>query len=200
MYDRYIIFDTETTGIIKNLHAHPSCSQAYPHIVQLAWRLYYKNKCYDRNRVIRPDGFDIPEESVKFHGIRTETARAIGVPIEKVLQEFYEDVKKVDVLVAHNAEFDSRIIASECYRKGIPDFLRRKSIICTMKSTTSMCKLPGMYGFKYPRLEELYIYLFKKKPKGKLHDASVDVDITDRCWTKIKNNRRKWVFSYNVKC
>jgi len=195
---KYLVFDTETTNVIKNMHAHPSCGPAYPHIVQLAWKIQDESGWMVRNHIVKPDGFVIPDESVEFHGITQEIAESMGSPMKEILEEFRKDVESVDYLVAHNAEFDARMVASECYRYGIPDFLLGKTMYCTMKSTTQICKLPGQYGYKYPQLKELYFHLFRKQPTGKLHDASVDIEVTDKCWRKLQRRHPdlSWVLSY----
>ena len=40
-------------------------------------------------------------------------------------------------------------------------------------------------GNKYPRLSELYTFLYKKEPDLKLHEASNDVEILRKCCFKL---------------
>ena len=37
---RFIVFDTETTGLPKFRKAHPSKSELYPYICQMSWLVY----------------------------------------------------------------------------------------------------------------------------------------------------------------
>jgi hypothetical protein len=63
-----------------------------------------------------------------------------------------------------------------------------------MKTTTDMCQLPGKYGYKYPKLGELYYHLFRKKPSEKLHNALEDVKVTKKCFEKLMTRHKdlKW--------
>lgn len=72
-----LFFDTETTGIIPKGVNDP-CRQtaAYPHVVQLSWKIGDKEGDF----IIRPEGFTIPDEAAKVHGITTEKALAEGIP------------------------------------------------------------------------------------------------------------------------
>ena len=54
-----------------------------------------------------------------------------------------------------------------------------------MKSAVDYCKLPGNYGFKWPKLEELYNICFQEKLEN-AHDAMVDVRATFRCFDKLE--------------
>ena len=69
----YLIFDTETTGLPKKWNAPISDSENWPRCVQLAWQLHDNNGKLISNQssIIKPDGFDIPFESEKVHGIST---------------------------------------------------------------------------------------------------------------------------------
>jgi DNA polymerase III epsilon subunit-like protein len=178
-----LVFDVETTGLPKSRYLTPKNVDDWPHIVQIAWILNDEEKMF----YVKPDNYIIPEESTKIHGITTDFADKNGLPIKQVLDIFEQDCNQADILVAHNADFDKNVILASCYRnKRNSLFLLDKKIYCTMKSNVEVCKLPGKYGYKYPRLEELYYFLFKKKPT-KLHDALVDCRITKLCHERQKN-------------
>lgn len=55
-------------------------------------------------------------------------------------------------------------------------------MICTMKSTTKLLNIPGPYGPKFPRLQELYAYLFSVQ-----HNAFHDLRATARCYFELIN-------------
>jgi hypothetical protein len=69
------------------------------------------------------------------------------------------------------------MIAAECLRYNIP-FSLKKPTICTMKSTTQMCKLPKM---KWPNLNELHCKLFNETVPY-LHNSIIDVIVCLRCY------------------
>ena len=54
-----------------------------------------------------------------------------------------------------------------------------------MKLATDYCKIPGMYGYKWPSLSELHIKLFNEDFE-EAHDASADISATARCFWKMK--------------
>jgi len=185
---KYIVFDVETTGLPKNYNASPKLFNLWPHIVQFSWILCEENKTIEKSFIIKPNNYFIPKESTKIHNITNEYAISNGTSLEIVLQLFKEDCCKVDYIVAHNASFDINVIMASCYRiKNDIDFLKDKKTICTMKSTTNLCKLPGKYGYKYPKLEELFIFLFKEKPNIKLHNSLEDSRVTLKCYKELIN-------------
>jgi len=191
---KYIVFDVETTGLPKNYNIQPKLFKLWPHIVQFSWIVYDENKQHEKSFIIKPNNYEIPEKSVKIHNITNKDAIEKGTSLKTVLVEFMNDCNNVDYLVAHNASFDISVILAACYRtKNNVTFLLNKKVICTMKSTTSICKLPGKYGYKYPKLEELYIYLFKDKPTVTLHNALEDAKITLKCYQELLRRQIKIV-------
>ena len=72
----YLIFDTETTGLPQNYSAPISDLDNWPRVVQLAWQLHDQagNYLSGGNYIIKPDGFTIPFNAEKVHGISTQRA------------------------------------------------------------------------------------------------------------------------------
>ena len=70
----YLIFDTETTGLPRDFKAAHTDTNNWPRVVQLAWQLHdlEGNLVENKEFLIKPDGFVIPYESQKVHGISTE--------------------------------------------------------------------------------------------------------------------------------
>ena len=60
-----------------------------------------------------------------------------------------------------------------------------KPTVCTMKSSTDFCKLPGKYGYKWPTLQELYKILFGEG-FGNAHNSLSDIQATKKCYFKLK--------------
>ena len=86
----YLFFDTETTGLPRNYKAPVTDLNNWPRLVQLAWLFYDEsgNKIAGNDIIIKPEGFTIPVESSRIHGISTERAMREGVSLTEVLQEF----------------------------------------------------------------------------------------------------------------
>lgn len=178
-----LVFDTETSGKcdFKLPPSHPS----QPRIVQLGAQLIDEDWKIrgELNLIIRPDGWTIPDEVVKIHGITTEIAMRYGVSIAMALAAFdrLSEAQDEPVYVAHNLDFDSLLIAVEKYRLGASgdgSLIRRRiqsSGFCTMHAMTSICRLQGNYGgFKWPQLQEAHQHCFGSGFDG-AHDAMADV-------------------------
>ncbi len=70
-------------------------------------------------------------------------------------------------------------------RKRVQSDFNRKKKLCTMKSSTDYCRLPGPYGYKWPKLSELHIKLFGENFE-EAHDASVDINATEKCFWEMR--------------
>ena len=183
---KYLFFDTETTGIPADYNASSSDFENWPRLVQLSW-IITDNKgvvISKHTHIIYPDGFIIPEDVSNLHAITTIRAKEQGESIIKVLDLFTSDVNQVNYLVGHNISFDKKIVGAELVRIGRFDIMDSKPSYCTMKLSTDYCQILGLYGYKYPQLQELYKKLFGSNPDG-VHDASVDVDITMKCFWEM---------------
>ncbi len=188
----YLIFDTETTGLPKNYQAPITDSDNWPRCVQIAWQLHdqWGNLSEYRDFIIYPEGFNIPFESEKVHGISTFLAQKQGVDLKSVLEEFNIAIGKSKFVVGQNVDFDLKIIGSEFYRIGLQSELMHKPTLDTCTETTALlCKLPGGKGgkFKLPTLTELHQHLFQS-PFEEAHNATADVEATARCFLELIRN------------
>jgi DNA polymerase III subunit epsilon len=186
----FLFFDTETTGLPRNWRAPISDSDNWPRLVQLAWSWYDKegNFWESYNYIIKPEGFVIPDEVAKIHRITQERALNEGISLEEALEIFSRDVKKADLIVGHNIDFDDKIVSAELYRKQKPLILDTVNKACTMKLSVDVCKIPSPRGgYKWPNLAELHQFLFQTGFED-AHDAMVDVEACARCFFALKNN------------
>lgn len=173
----YLVFDTETTGMYNFKAPHTDSSQ--PHIVQLAACLVDKgaNVRGSMNMIVRPPIL-IPEGASNIHGITDDIAGRYGLPLTEALNTFWMLQEKAETLVAHNVNFDRRVLRSAFHRAGLNNFLasfEKCDTFCTMEATTPVLKLPGYRGrFKWPKLAEAYRYFFDEELEG-AHDAMIDV-------------------------
>ena len=183
----YIFFDTETTGLPINWKAPVQDVNNWPRMVQIAWLLYDANgnRIDEKDFIIKPEGFSIPDDAMQVHGISTERAMDEGQDLDFVLKLFAEQIETASTLVAHNMSFDEKIVGAEFIRKSIPNKLFQTNRICTMKESTGYCQIPGYYGYKWPKLSELHIELFGEDFE-EAHDAAVDINATAKCFWKMK--------------
>lgn len=186
-----MFFDTETTGVPKDYKAPPTVVDNWPRIVQLSWVLQNEegNTMSEGNFIIKPDGFEIPEEAANVHKITTEKALAVGLPLEKVMRHFTTVLQLADVVVGHNIHFDASVAGAEFYRLWGRVYLDEWKLVDTMKPLTEFCAIPNKWnnGYKWPTLQELHMKLFECEFDG-AHDASADVKATARCFWELKKN------------
>jgi DNA polymerase-3 subunit alpha len=185
----YLIFDTETTGLPKRWKAPITDTDNWPRAVQIAWQLHdAMGNCIEhQDYLIQPDGFNIPYDAEKIHGISTELAQEQGLPLKEVLEKFNIALSKSKFVVGQNVAFDLNIMGCELYRENVESPLLQLPILdtCT-EHTAALCKLPGgRYGkFKLPTLTELHEYLFGKA-FNEAHNATADVEATTRCFLEL---------------
>lgn len=186
----YLFFDTETTGIPRSHNAPASDLKNWPRLVQIAWLASEGNgnEVFSDEYIVKPIDFVIPTEAAKIHGITTKYAQRYGVALPTVLKAAEAAIQKATMLVAHNMQFDEKILGAEFLRSGFPNIIENKQRPCTMQAATDYCRLPGRYGYKWPTLQELHMKLFNEAFEG-AHRALVDVRACARCYFELK--RRK---------
>ncbi|MFK7748223.1 MAG: DNA polymerase III subunit alpha [Kordia sp.] len=185
----YLIFDTETTGLPKRWDAPISDTDNWPRCIQIAWQLHDElgNLIEHQDYLVQPEGFNIPYDAEKIHGISTELAAEQGISLQEVLEKFNIALSKTKFIVGQNVGFDVNIMGSEFYRGNVANKLQELPVLdtCT-EATASLCQLPGgRFGkFKLPTLTELHQYLFGVG-FGEAHNATADVEATTRCFLEL---------------
>lgn len=185
----YIIFDTETTGLPRNWNAPITDTSNWPRVVQIAWQVHDDMGRLVENMdfLIRPDGFDIPFDAERIHGISTELAQQFGDPLEDVLMLFNKALDKADFVVGQNVGFDINVLGCEFVRLDLSSKMAEMPVLDTCTEVTAeLCKLPGGRGgrFKLPTLTELHQFLFHV-PFSEAHNATADVEATTRCFLEL---------------
>lgn len=183
----YFVFDCETTGLPVRRGLSVRDVEGWPRLVQLAWAVYdaWGKPQAAGCRIVRPAGFLIPPDSTRIHGISHERALEIGETAADVLESFARDLDApYDAVIAHNLEYDRGVVGAELIRAGLASRLFERPGVCTMRTTTDLLRLPGPYGFKWPRLDELHAFLFGAGYDG-AHDASRDVEACARCFFEL---------------
>ena len=199
---KVLIFDSETTGL--PLWDKPSEDPGQPHLCQFTAAAFddQTREEYDYvDMLIKPDGWVIPPELTKIHGISHERALAEGEPEINAARQFYRMAKAADRVSGYNIEFDLRIMRIAMKRAGIsePDLDVFSAMIKekkhdVMRLCTPICKLPptpkmmatGRKSFKNPTLAEAVKgVLGEEMPDA--HDARADVMATQRLyWHLVK--------------
>ena len=185
----YLIFDTETTGLPKRWDAPISDTNNWPRCVQIAWQLHDEmGKIIEhQDFLVKPEGYNIPYDAERVHGISTELALEEGVELATVLENFNIALSKTKFIVGQNLSFDINIMGCEFHRMGIESSMSAIPVLDTCTEVTaSLLQLPGGRGGKYklPTLTELHSYLFQT-PFAEAHNATADVEATSRCFFEL---------------
>ena len=146
----YLVFDTETTGLPRSWNAPKSDLANWPRIVQIAWATFDEQQrpMATRSFLVRPDGFTIPDEATRVHGISTARASKEGVALSEALAAFSQALVATKVVVAHNLEYDETVVGAEFARAQLAEPFGKRRRICTMKESTDLCAIPAAKGFK----------------------------------------------------
>lgn len=199
-----LFYDTETTGL--PLFKEPSEHPDQPHIVQLGAclvDLLSRKVLASLDVIVRPDGWTIPEEAAKVHGITTEKALDVGIP-ERMALEMFLELWRGRTRIAHNEQFDARIIRIGLKRHIDPldpdlsvpvsdDWKNCKAAECTATLSTPVLKLPptekmravSRFHHKTPNLGEAYRHFTGRELEG-AHSAIVDVQACMDVWFGIQ--------------
>jgi len=194
---KFLVFDTETTGLPKGRDPNPEDTHLFPHIVQLSWLVFNSgtNKIDAmQDKIIRlPNNVRIPQKATEIHGITQERMIEDGLPIESVLNTFMRDVSSCTYLIGHNINFDKSMIEVECIRNKCRRLsYYRKISFCTMIQGQNVCCIKKKYAcarkakidYKYPKLIELHKHLFNTTPSN-LHNSLIDVLVCFRCFYSL---------------
>jgi len=143
--------------------------------------------------MVRSEGLPMSPEAEATHGISVSTADTYGIMPAEALGMFINLAKKSTRIIAHSLAFDMRLLkimaTRICDEAKDNIYYMDENIpkVCTMISTTKLCNLPypsGKKGCKWPKLEELYYFLFGRELQG-AHDALVDVNATRECYFEL---------------
>lgn len=184
---RALFYDTETSGL--PLWSEPSEDPRQPHIVQLAALLVDLDSwatLASLDLTIQPDGWLIPDDVVKIHGITNEHALAVGIGEPLALSLLVELWRRADVRIGHNESFDARMVRIGMHRFEKFDVWRdpwKAGIAeCTQLLATPILKLPPTdkmrrAGFggkpKSANLREAYLHFMGRELVG-AHSALSD--------------------------
>lgn len=177
-----IVFDTETTGLFQKGHI--------PRLVQLAWQAYDSQGTllYAKDVLVKPDGFEIPFNATKIHGISTEQATEFGKPLAEVLTEFRTDLEAAQIPVGHNLSYDRDVLKPEFDKTFSSEetnpFDEFWYVDTMTPQSAEVTGIETAKGFKLPKLSELYSALFNEG-FDLAHNAAADVAATSRCFFQL---------------
>lgn len=190
----YIIFDTETTGLIpkdsSNNYYHYTNTSKYNNarMIQISYEILDTTLNVIATRSFYINEVDTVSNS-QFHNITKELLEKEGISMTRFCDIFTEDLNICSRIIAHNLQFDYFILMSELYRFGFTDIINKINLlklICSMKKTRHFV----CHNKKYPKLLELYNYAnnsnLKELPNA--HNSMFDVMYLRIALVKLKSN------------
>jgi DNA polymerase III epsilon subunit-like protein len=191
----YIVYDTE----------NPKKSKIFNKYIDIPEEIQISSKSSEITHIFKSEQ-DIIQKGIKDENtgelITPETQGLFilnrikeRISIFEAIEEFMEDVKNCHYIVAHNVDFDKKMILAELKRLNkdseFYNILTMDNFVCTMMRTINVCKIQvtskmGKKYFKFPKLKEAYEKLFGYEPTSQtLHNAIVDVVVCLRIFCKL---------------
>lgn len=180
---KYIIFDTETTGLKPG------------QIGQLSYAIVDTDKKKATGKNFYFEVYQMDEKAQEVHGLSIEKLKELsgGKTFMDNSEEIFEDFAG-KIWVGHNIQFDIKFLDKELERCQM--YYELRDSFCTMRHFTDVMRIPSTRGFKFPRLEELVNFLgitpkeietFANTIFGGFsgyHDARYDVAATTLCFLR----------------
>ena len=174
------VYDTETSGLPKREKGKPydyENSEQFDtaRLISISWLLLNeKNEIVEKKTYfIKPDNFEVSQESINIHGLSYEFLIENGVEIHEMFSHLNGIFESYNItqIIAHNVDFDINILKSELYRYDYNITLgqfRAIPLYCTMKEAQKkMCVR------KWPKLSEAYTHFYGDNITN-AHDAEFD--------------------------
>jgi DNA polymerase III epsilon subunit family exonuclease len=136
----YVVFDTETTGLEPRVDK----------IIEISAIKFIDNKEVDRFSMLVNPNKKIGQFITELTGIRQEDLDTQPT-IEDVIPKFFEFIEDY-TLIAHNAEYDIEMLASECYRSNIK--LCDNKVIDTLELAKKIIPRNSIDNYKLKTLKE----------------------------------------------
>lgn len=182
---KYLFLYTETTGQPKDLNFSPMAVDNWPRLVGVAYILCDGREIVEKKySIIKPNGFIIPQESTRIHGITTSEALIKGGALSEILDNIRSMIDECDYIVGHNVIFDINVLNAEFYRYNESMPVSLKPQYCTMILSKDVCGLPND---KNPTLEELYSIL-KGESIPNTHNAMIYAQASMECFWILKDS------------
>ena len=185
---KYLVIDTETSGLFD--FSKPADAEGQPRMASCALIYLDEELAIESSNyfLIAPEGWELnPEsEAAKVNGLTMERLLADGVPVKHVLDIYSNDIAEGRVIVAFNAQYDTKVMRAELRSAGMPDLFAETPNICVMRGLVDICKIPKAKGggYKLPKLTEAYLKLFGREFDG-AHNALNDANACAALFRKM---------------
>lgn len=178
------IFDTETSCM--PVWKERSGGESQPHIVQLA-ALRVDEETHEVKQtlsvIVKPEGWNIDDETIEIHGITKEYAMDVGVPEKLALEMFLAFHDGCSKRIAYNTTFDNRIIriATKRYSsEAVIDEWKEGGYECAMILARKVMSEQTNEKLKNQKLEVAYKHFTGRELVGAhnaLNDTNACMDV-----------------------
>lgn len=171
---KYLVIDTETSGLFD--FTKPADADGQPRMASLAMIFLDAGLIItsEVHMFVKPVGWEMAAEA----------GAVVGIAVAEVLNQYVQAVDDGRIVVAFNAQFDTKVLRGELRRAQIDDRFEKTPTICTMRASTDVVKVPRKTGrgWKFPKLGEAcaHFKIVNADAHSALHDARACVEIL-RC-------------------
>lgn len=194
-----LFYDTETNKLVNN--DLPYDHESQPVALQIGAMLYnteLERPLHKVSMLINWPAIEVDEGAARVHGLTPEILKH-GVSHDEAMRYLHNVAYYADSCIGFNVGFDRTVVCSSMGKatglmgtagaKGAAALLHDKPHYDIMKPLTNVCKIPGRYGYKWPKLTEAYRLLVNPRGFEGAHDAMADIQATFELWQWcIKNN------------
>ncbi len=181
---KYIIFDTETSGLFN--FKLPADEPTQPRLAQLG-AIMIDDVTAEPQRVgmyIRPDGWEMHPDATAANGLKTEFLAANGRPVVDALDFYSAAIRAGYVAVAYNAQFDCKMMRAEFRRAGRDDLFTITKNICLMRGASKLgIQKAGNSNRGWPKLSDCCAHFGIVQTKA--HDAMGDAEDAYQVFLKM---------------
>lgn len=153
---KYAVIDTETSGLFD--FSKPADAEGQPRLAHLAMILLTEDLAEERisEIFVKPDGWKMSPEVAAINGLTMDVLNEKGAPVGDALAAYGQVIDDGYIIVAFNAQYDTKIMRGEMRRAKIDDRFERTPNICVMRGATDVCQVPKASGrgYKFPKLAE----------------------------------------------
>ena len=181
-----LTIDIETTGLPAKGADYETQYNQFPRIVELAFKV---NAEAVESYIINQEGFTVPDDVIKIHGVTNEMCQASSMPLATMIMILLKEGRGANLIVGHNIYFETSIIKANVLRLVAEGKLHKEqyeelNIMLDKDKRVDTVKKGMAITKKWPKLHELYHALFRKEFNR--HHAADDCQACYECYVELK--------------
>lgn len=143
--------------------------------------------------LIKPEGFEIPDDSIKIHGITNEIANDKGIKIKEGLKKLKKIIINIEYIIGYNIYFDINILLNELNRVGLKKPIKKIKELKIKEKIICIGELSRQYKCykNMPSQKNIYKELFGKQIEN-IHNAQYDILATIEIMSWYGLNKEKF--------